>query len=230
MPDCWASKLALIYMGVDYDKNGVGEPVSEWKKPIPSTAFEPLQTSDDFSGHLGLQWQWNHNPVDSHWNLTDRNGWLTLRAMPADSLKQVRNMLTQKVVGYQSESTTKVTISGSSYAGLFCSGKTFCGIGLCNNGVFIEFGGRREVICKGKFKELWLKVTNDSEQNRHLFYYSLDGKNYVPAGSEFKMRGGYWKGIRVGLFCYEPNGATTTKRKTTPSKAQFDYFYQKYAQ
>ena len=227
-PARWEAGWPVV--GVDYDRNGIGEPVSVWKKPISSLSDVCLQTSDDFSGSLGLQWQWNHNPVDSHWSLGDRKGWLTLHAMPADSLKMVRNMLTQKVVGYQSESSTKVCISGSSYAGLFCSGKTFCGIGLCKQGVFIEFGGRRNVIQEGSYKEVWLKVANDSEQNRHQFYYSLDGKDYVPAGATFQLRGGYWKGIRVGLFCYMPTSEPDSKRKNASSVAQFDYFEQKFAQ
>ena len=227
-PTRWEADWPVI--GIDYDKNGVGEPVATWKKPISSSVATRLKTSDDFSGSLGLQWQWNHNPVDTHWNLTERKGWLTLKALPADSLKQVRNMLTQKVVGYQSESITKVSISGSCYAGLFCSGKQFCGVGLCKNGVFVEFGGQREVINKGTYKEVWLKVINDSEQNRHQFFYSFDGSNYIPAGKSFSMRGGYWKGIRIGLFCYEPTDQITSRRKSSLSMAQFDCFEQNFAQ
>ena len=227
-PTRWEADWPVI--GIDYDKNGVGEPVATWKKPISSSVATRLKTSDDFSGSLGLQWQWNHNPVDTHWNLTERKEWLTLKALPADSLKQVRNMLTQKVVGYQSESITKVSISGSCYAGLFCSGKQFCGVGLCKNGVFVEFGGQREVINKGTYKEVWLKVINDSEQNRHQFFYSFDGSNYIPAGKSFSMRGGYWKGIRVGLFCYEPTDQITSRRKSSLSMAQFDCFEQNFAQ
>ena len=138
-------------------------------------------------------------------------------------------MLTQKVVGYQSESTTKVSIKGGSYAGLFCSGKLFCGVGLCKDGVFTEFAGQRKLIAKGSYQEVWFKVTNDCEQNRHLFYYSIDGEHYQPAGSAFAMRGGYWKGIRVGLFNYIPTGETSAKSQTS-SYAQFDYFNQKFAQ
>lgn len=226
-PARWEVDWPVI--GVDYDKNGIGEPVAAWKKPVSSGGTAGFQACDDFSGPLGLQWQWNHNPVDTHWNLTDRKGWLTLKAMPADSLKMVRNMLTQKVVGYQSESTTKVSIKGDSYAGLFCSGKLFCGVGLCKDGVFIEFGGQRKIIDKGSYQEVWFKVTNDCQQNRHLFYYSIDGEHYQPAGSAFAMRGGYWKGIRVGLFNYIPTGETSAKSQTS-SYAQFDYFNQKYAQ
>ena len=205
-------------MGVDYDGNGVGEPVALWQKPIALLSAYKLQTDDDFAGPLGLQWQWNHNPVDTHWNLTERKGWLTLKAMPADSLKQARNMLTQKVIGYQSESTTLVTISGNSYAGLFCSGKLFRGIGLCKEGIFIEAHGERQIVRKGKFDKVWLRVTNDCIENRHQFYFSTDGEHYKPAGEAFQMRAGYWKGIRVGLFCYGLSG-----------KAAFDFFAQRIA-
>ncbi len=203
-------------MGVDLDGNGIGEPVSSWKKPIPSEISAALQTADDFSGRqLGLQWQWNHNPDDRHWNLSDRQGWLTLKAMPADSLMSARNMLTQKVVGYLSQSTTLVEATGECYAGLFCSGKLFRGIGISKNGLFIEQGGHREIIQKGPFHRVWLRVVNDCQQNQHRFYYSTDGEHFVPAGACFPMRSGYWKGIRVGLFCYGPGG-----------KAQFDAFTQ----
>ena len=215
-PARWQDDWPL--MGVDYDGNGVGEPVSTWKKPIPSTSAPLLQTDDDFSGTLGLQWQWNHNPVDSHWSLTDRKGWLTLKAQPADSLKACRNMLTQKVVGWLSESTTLVESSGDNYAGLFCSGKLFRAVGLCKDGIYVEAGGQRQLVEKGRFAKVWLRVTNDSQQNRHQFAYSLDGEHFVSAGETFPMRGGYWKGIRTGLFCYGSNG-----------KAHFDSFQQKVA-
>lgn len=214
-PAYWQDDWPL--MGVDYDGNGVGEPVAVWQKPIASSDACKLQTYDDFAGPLGLQWQWNHNPVDTHWNLSERKGWLTLKAMPADSLKLARNMLTQKVVGYQSESTTLVTTSGSSYAGLFCSGKLFRGIGLCKDGVFIEAHGERQIVSRGKYAKVWLRVANDCIENRHQFYFSTDGEHYEPAGEAFPMRAGYWKGIRVGLFCHGSG------------KAAFDFFEQRVA-
>ena len=218
-------------MGVDYDGNGIGEPVAEWnlgrnqgdrlldsaKNHEPALMIPVTQPSDDFSSPaLGLQWQWNHNPVDTHWSLKEKKGWLTLKALPADSLKQCRNMLTQKVVGYQSESTTLLTSSGDCYAGLFCSGKTFRGIGLCKDGIFVEAQGQREIILKGKFPKLWVRVTNDCQANRHQFSFSTDGLHFTTAGEPFPLRSGYWKGIRVGLFCYGKSG-----------RAAFDEFTQK---
>ena len=211
-PVRWVDDWPL--MGVDYDGNGIGEPVHSWQKPIASEQIVLPQTSDDFSqAALGLQWQWNHNPVDTHWSLTDRKGWLTLKALPADSLKACRNMLTQKVVGYVSESTTMLTASGNCYAGLCCTGKQFRGIGLCKEGIFVEANGQRQIVQRGQFERIWLRVSNDCTQNKHWFSYSTDGVHYTKASDDFTMRAGYWKGIRVGLFCYGKSG-----------KAQFDSF------
>ena len=215
-PARWQDDWPL--MGVDLDGNGIGEPVVSWKKPISSNDSQPLRTDDDFSGPLGLQWQWNHNPVDTHWNLSARKGWLTLQALPAVDLKASRNMLTQKVVGWQSESTTMMESSGDNFAGIFCLGKEFRGIGLCKDGIYVEACGQRQLVQKGKFAQVWFRVTNDCQQNRHQFAYSIDGEHFISAGKAFPMRGGYWKGIRTGLFCYGNDG-----------KAQFDYFQQKVA-
>ena len=205
-----------LQVGVDLDGNGIGEPVHRWQKPIRSHfAGTTLQVDDDFSDILGLQWQWNHNPDDAHWSLAERKGWLTLRALPADSLKACRNMLTQKVVGYQSESTTLMTAKGDCYAGIFCSGKQFRGVGLCPQGIFLEVNGERQIAVKGSFAQLYLRVRDDCQSNSHQFFYSLDGVSFIPVGDVFSMRSGYWKGIRVGLFCYGKDG-----------KAQFDKFEQ----
>ncbi len=223
-PARWQDDWPL--MGVDYDGNGVGEPVSVWQKPLSpfpsekpgSQALPPaLQTSDDFSSPaLGLQWQWNHNPDDSHWSLTERRGWLTIHAQPAPGLKACRNMLTQKVVGYQSESTTLVDASGDCYAGLSCTGKEFRAIGVCRQGIFIETDGSRQIVSQGRYDRVWLRVTTNSLENTHQFAYSTDGEHFVTAGTPFTMRSGYWKGIRVGLFCYGDDGT-----------AHFDSFQQK---
>lgn len=222
-------------MGVDYDGNGVGEPVDVWQKPwievrykrgeVRDYQYVSRDFRDDFNGmnisltsSLSPVWQWNHNPVDTHWSLAERKGWLTLKALPADNLKAVRNMLTQKVVGYQSQSTTLVTVTGNANGGLFCSGQQFLGIGLCKEGIFIEAHAERQMVKSGKFAKVWLRITNNCIENRHQFYFSTDGEHFEPAGEAFPMRAGYWKGIRVGLFCYGPSG-----------KAAFDFFEQKVA-
>ncbi len=214
-PARWQDDWPL--MGADLDGNGIGEPVDVWQSPLPSRPTT-LQTDDEFDGTLGLQWQWNHNPHNAYWNLTERKGWLTIHALPADSLKDCHNMLTQKVIGYMSESTTLLTQTGQCYAGLFCIGRQFRAIGLCQQGVFVEANGQRQIVKAGKYPKLYLRITNDCQQNSHQFAYSTDGQKFTPVGEPFPMRAGYWKGIRVGLFCYGHDG-----------QAQFDYFHSQQA-
>ena len=210
-PARWLDEWPL--MGVDKDGNGIGEPVSSWQKPIKSAGRSLPQTDDDFSSSLGLQWQWNHNPWDEAWSLTERKGFLTLHALPAKNLQESHNMLMQKVMGYVCESTTLVEARGNSFAGIACTGREFRGIGLTQEGIFVESDGQRTLVKKGHFKRLHLRVTNDCLRHTHQFSYSLDGKTFQPAGEPFPMHNGHWKGIRVGLFCYGNSGL-----------ARFDYF------
>jgi beta-xylosidase len=197
-------------MGVDIDGNGIGEPVTVWPTPLPSSN-DTLQTSDEFDTHLGLQWQWCHNPSDDDWK-TER-GALTLHALPAEQLKSSRNMLTQKLIGYRGEATTLLTLQGQASAGLLCIGKQFRGIGICPQGIYTEADGQRAILLRGTFRKAYLSIAYDVTQNRFQFQYSLNGKQYHPAGDAFTMRGGYWKGVRIGLFCYGEDGT-----------ARFDYF------
>lgn len=217
-PARWENDWPVI--GSDLDGNGIGEPVvgggfatATDSKTSPNDKPFVLQQTDEFEGTMGLQWQWNHNPVDTHWSLTERTGWLTLHALPADSLKQCRNQLTQKVIGYRSIATTLLQQEGQCSAGLFVSGKYFRGIGLSTDGIFVEVGGQQHIVRKGKFAKLYLRISIDAERNLHQFYYSTDGRRFKKAGEPFSMRGGYWKGIRTGLFCYGADGV-----------AHFDYY------
>lgn len=203
-PARWLDEWPL--MGVDKDGNGIGEPVSTWQKPIASQGRSLPQTDDEFSGPLGLQWQWNHNPWDDHWNLTERKGWLTLHALPADGLRSCHNMLTQKVIGYVTESTTFLEARGDCFAGLACIGRQFRGVGITPEGIVVEHDNQRTLIRQGKFKRIYLRVQNDCLRHTHQFLYSLDGRTFLPAGEPFPMLGGYWKGIRVALFCYGNSG------------------------
>ena len=187
-------------------------------KPTTTTADKPClpQASDWFDGNelywrgqhssrLMPQWQWCHNPDNSKWSLDERPGWLTLHADRADSLRPCRNMLTQKAMGYGGTATTKVELTdstGSTFAGLLCNGKQFRAVGLCPEGVFTECDGRRTIVAKGRFKGVCLRVVTDLEANSHRFFYSLDGVSFSPAGEPFAMSSGYWKGMRLGLFCY----------------------------
>ena len=81
------------------DENGkVPDTVRPFVSGQPETA---IVKSDDFSDpQLGLHWQWNHNPIDAAWSLTDRPGFLRLKTnRVVNTLYLAPNTLTQRMEG-----------------------------------------------------------------------------------------------------------------------------------
>ena len=81
------------------DENGK---VPDTMRPLVSgQPTKSIVNSDDFSDtKLGLHWQWNHNPIDEAWSLTERPGWLRLktnRVVP--NLFEAPNTVTQRMEG-----------------------------------------------------------------------------------------------------------------------------------
>ena len=81
------------------DENGkVPETMRPLKSNQPSTAIVKADNFDNTK--LGLHWQWNHNPIDNAWSLTERPGFLRLktnRVVP--NLYLAPNTLTQRMEG-----------------------------------------------------------------------------------------------------------------------------------
>ncbi len=207
-PVQWKDGWPII--GVDQDSNGVGEPVHAWAKPILGYPTSYPQTSDSFSdATLGLQWQFNHNPSNEHWSLTERKGWLTIHAQKASQLREARNMFTQKVMGYSGEVTTQMDVrnlADGQRAGLFCLGNLFNGIGVMHengkNWLYLENNGIAENLQPISSKKIAFKVILDDRNNLHQCYFSLNGRSFLPYGKPYALKTGSWKGIRVGLYTY----------------------------
>jgi beta-xylosidase len=92
--------------------------------------------------NLDLAWEWNHNPDNRYWSLTDREGWLRLTAgkvvtgaythrAPGGELtwlEEARNTLSQRSFGPRQSAETKLDISGMNdgdVAGLAAYGHDF---------------------------------------------------------------------------------------------------------
>lgn len=187
------------------------EPVSVFRKPEVSTKrVEVLQTSDDFSStKLGLQWQWNHNPVDDHWSLTERPGYLRIRAMKACGIRTARNTVTQKLIGNKGVITVELSIAGMAtgqQAGLTYLGADFdnwIGVEKDDSGVRIS-SVTAGTHCHGPAVDcdtVWLRTQYDFEGST-LMYFSVDGIRFWQLGGECQLAFGFWKGARVGLFTY----------------------------
>lgn len=220
-PAHWKDGWPVI--GVDMDMNGIGEPVKVWTKPNTGknsstgkdSAIYLPQGSDTFdSPQLHLQWQFNHNPSNEHWSLKDRKGWLMLEALKADKLRDSRNMLTQKCMGYEGIATTEMDMSAledGQRAGLFCSGHAYNGIGVVKEKgkryLYMETHGKFERIKELNGKKVYFRVTLNARTNRHQLAYSLNNKDFTSCGEPYWLHFGDWKGARIGLFSYNTLGA-----------------------
>ena len=72
-----------------------------------------ITASDEFNkSRLDLVWQWNHNPDNSLWSLTERKGFLRLKTdKVVPNLLEARNTLTQRSFGPKSEASIRIDIS-----------------------------------------------------------------------------------------------------------------------
>ena len=189
-----------------------GRYVEQWPKPglpVSSEIVRPA-TSDDFRGAaLAPQWQWNHNPVDSHWSLAERPGFLRLKALPASDLEHARNTLTQKLTDEAGVMETRIEVGGMAdgqKAGLaFMCGRDFGWVGVeaaagAARIAWTEQGVGADVVGTA----VWLRA--EHRQSTGRFSYSLDGRTYIDTGQTFTLASGCWKGARIALFCHGADG------------------------
>ena len=187
-----------------------GQPVSRYAMPGVAHAEDRLQASDEFSGKaLGLQWEWNHNPDDGHWSLSERPGFLRLKAGQAEHLVTARNTLTQILHGPGETVTTQLDISGmvdGQRAGLVLFGVKPPWIGVVRtDGMMRLTTASAGVETPGPIVRegvvlLRAEVTSDQ---RVRFSYSIDGKGFTALGEPVLLaKFSWWKGSRPGLFTY----------------------------
>ena len=93
------------------DENGkVPDEVRALKSGEPKTS---IVNSDDFEDtKLGLHWQWNHNPIDKAWSLTERPGFLRLKtSRVVPNIYLAPNSLTQRMMGPTSSASVCIDLS-----------------------------------------------------------------------------------------------------------------------
>jgi beta-xylosidase len=179
-----------------------------------------------------LQWQWNHNPDNQFWSLTQRPGWLRLTTGRVDaSLVEARNTLTQRTYGPECSGSIAVDVSNmkdGDVAGLAAFQKNYGFIGVKMSGnaktiamVSAESGSPVEAeSIPLEQKTVCLKIEMDfrNRADNARFLYSLDGTGWKPIGKALKMAYTlpHFMGYRFALF----NFAT----KAAGGSADFEYF------
>ncbi|MHB8815703.1 MAG: glycoside hydrolase family 43 protein [Steroidobacteraceae bacterium] len=203
----------------------VGQPVASYPAPDMRgihPAVHP-QTSDEFTSRtLGPQWEWNHNPVDGHWSLGARPGFLRLRALPAADLVSARDTLTQLLQARDEQVTTRLDVLGMAdhqRAGLAMFGVQPSWIGVVQRHgrrclQFAEAGRetvgpplgdatapatRAPVRPAHEFVILRMRVADGGVR----YSYSLDeGRTFRALGTRADMRFSWWKAARPAVFTF----------------------------
>jgi beta-xylosidase len=197
--------------------------------PLLRQFSQGIVKSDEFDGKkLALVWQWNHNPVDTHWSLKTRTGWLRLTTSHiSDSLITARNTLTQRTFGAVCSGYVKIDVShmkNGDCAGLAALQEKYAFVGIK-----MEDNAKKIIMATASETEesillnqdiLHLRIDFDFTEAVDIagFYYSLCGSEWTKIGSKLKMsyRLSHFTGYRFALF----NFAT----KKPGGHVDFDWF------
>ncbi len=229
-PVTWIDGWPII--GVDVDNDGIGEPVAQYKKPIDGYPVNAPQSDDDFTAEkLGRQWEWNHNPRTSFWSLTERPGWLRLKAGVPISIDsgagpainqwtnndgsetdfwRAYNTLSQRIMGITT-GTAEAKFDISNVAPGQRAGFVRYGGVYHLLGIVVDQAGKKNLFFMDNFanEKLGPEIPGDelyvrtsNTSNQAFFEYSLDGKTYERFGPEFTIQFGKWTGDRLGFFCW----------------------------
>lgn len=203
----------------------VGQPVQSHRAPDVGRTYRAVhpQTSDEFTSRtLGSQWEWNHNPAGSDWSLSERPGFLRLRALPAADLVGARDTLTQLLQARDEQVTTRLAMGGMAdhqKAGLAMFGVQpswiavvqrngrrqleFAEAGVATPGPLL--GSAAAVAPQARaprahgFVTLRMQVSHGSVR----YSYSLDdGRTFRTLGTRADMRFSWWKAARPALFTF----------------------------
>ena len=78
-------------------------------------------------------------------------------------------------------------------------------------GIKKENGKRYVYLAKGdeliqqkpfKGNAIYLRMDADATANEYQLFYSSDNKQFSNLADKFPMEFGHWKGVHIGLYCY----------------------------
>ena len=192
---------------------------------------------NDYNGsNLALEWQWNHNPDNRLWSLTEREGYLRLRTVDVCStVANARNTISQRTFGPECGGYIKLDVSEmkeGDTAGLAAFAEKYGYVAVKmedgkkyivtvwyddNDDVEQEFETERVEITEN---EVYLRVDCDYKNaaDKAYFYYSLDGENWTEIGKTLQMNyyGLPFMGYRSAIFNFPT--------KQTGGYVDVDYF------
>lgn len=230
------------FIGVDQDKNGIGEPVLTYKKPTisnKSDIINPSETDEFKENDIGLQWQWSANPSIVWYSKLANQNFLRLFSIKvpenSNNLWTVPNLLTQKFPAPNFTATTKVKLTPEDAtegktAGLLIMGTDYQSLVITNkkDGYYLQLiraekaekNNPEKILSEVKLStnEVFLKVKVSEPNGICQFSFSENGKKYTSIGEPFQAKPGKWIGAKVGIYSISSQDA---KRG---GYADFDWF------
>ena len=226
MPCTWVDGWPMLG-----DKDG--KVPERMQKPLQGEPVKGITKSDDFKeGKLGLHWQWNHNPVDDAWSLSERPGYLRLKTNKVvESIYTARNTITQRMEGPQSTATVCLDLKGmkdGDVAGFsaFNSDAAVLGVSMKDGAKTLTLTEesvrlhphnkevldvKKKVAAEVPLKKdrIWLRIDADFRpgETRDIakLWYSLDGKEWNRIGEDYRMRFDwqrFFMGTKFAIFNY----------------------------
>ena len=204
-----------------------GQPVMAHAAPDVGRTWPPvaIQASDEFTTQkLGVQWEWNHNPLDANWSLAARPGFLRLTATRAVDFVAARNTLTQILQGPAMEVTVSMDLKGMrdgqrAGLGILQVQPNWIGVVRTAGMPYLTWSSAGALV-RGpgiQGSSLVLRLRTENEMVSYEFSTD-DGGSFTPWGDQVKLRFSWWKGARPALFSFNTG-------EGEPGYADFDWVH-----
>lgn len=206
-------------------------------KSNSTVIVNPVESDEFNTPVLGLQWQWHAN-YDQKFGMPTAFGTMRIytHKLSQDfvNLWELPNMLLQKTPADRFTATAKMRMTAKDQnqtGGVIMMGLDYSALVVKRVGNVFQL---QQVTCKAADKgkaekidvlatlqptnrdkidyqpaihmDIYFRMTVDNSQCR--FSWSLDGKNFSPAGTAFNMKEGKWIGAKMGFVAFEPAGQT----------------------
>ena len=204
------------------DENGkVPDAIRPLRSRQPTTA---IVKSDDFTtDKLGLHWQWNHNPIDAAWSLTERPGFLRLKTNRiVKNLYLAPNTLTQRMEGPTCSGSIAIDISKMKDGD--CAG--LAAFNSDTGALMVKKKGKKLIL---EMQELSVALTERDKEVTSVTEKIIESVSlssplstlYLRIDADFRPVNGHGKDI--ANFYYSLDGEQWTKIGTTDYQLRFDW-------
>ena len=235
-PVTWKDNWPVMGVDKDGDYCGDPVTTYRKPKTSANVQVQNPAESDEFNSPIiGKQWQWHAN-YDQKFGMPTAFGTYRIYTHKLSdgfvNFWEVPNLMLQKTPADKFTATAKIRFTAkdqNQFGGLIMMGLDYSALVVKRVGD--EFQLQR-ITCKnadkgkpetvdviatlkptevdtidyqpGIHEDIYLRMKVDGGKCR--FYYSLDGRKYKDAGTEFAMREGKWIGAKMGFVAAEPAG------------------------